>query len=159
MSEEEFGEVVSWLNYYSHQTNLLRLVLGEDYTLRHAQESERGHFLTVETPSGVPAFMEFPRYVVKQWDEGFQVFFERAILRCDIPSPMARQRAAQVSLYENREGGGTFSPDIPPRWAMAEQAQAFVAAVRGGERLSPPREAAKEIAFTNELIRWRQARG
>lgn len=158
MSEEDFQQLISWLNYYSHQTNLLRLVLGEDYTLRHAQESSAGHFLMVETPRGIPAFMEFPRYVVQQWDEGFQAFFERAILRCDLPSPMARQRSARVSLYENRPGGGTFQPDIPPHWAMAEQAKAFVAAVRGGPQLSPPREAAKEIAFANELIRWRQGR-
>ena len=27
-SEEEFGWVIGWLNYYSHQTNLLRWVLG-----------------------------------------------------------------------------------------------------------------------------------
>jgi len=135
-------------------------VLGEDYALEHFHAYPHGELALVTTPSGVPAFMEFPHYQVKQWDEGFQITFQRAVVRVAVPSPMARQRAATVTIYEGGEEARTILPDVPPRWSMAEQAQAFVSAIlEGGEQLSPPREAAKEIAFADEIVRWRQTHG
>ena len=160
MSEGDFGWLSGWLNYYSHQTNLLRHFLGEDYELDYFHTDDRGTSGVVKSASGVRSFLEFPSYRVNQWDEGIQVFFRNAIVRVDIPAPLARQRATNVTIYENAGTPQTIVPDVPQRWSMAEQAQAFVASILdGAEPLSPPREAAKEVEFANSIVRWRQAQG
>src|SRR5437764_44107 len=56
-SEEEFRWVVGWLNYYSHQTNLLRWLLGEEYTVEQYTGRPACDLVLVRTASGIPAFM------------------------------------------------------------------------------------------------------
>jgi len=159
MSDEEFEWLSFWLNYYSHQTNLLRLFLGEDYAIEHVDVSDRGIQGLVKTPSGVTGALEFPSYRVSQWDEGIQLFFSNAVVRVDIPAPLARQRAASVTMYENGKTPRTVTPDVPQHWSMAEQAKGFVAAALGeGPALSPASEALKEIEFAYSIIKWRQER-
>ena len=160
MSDDDYAWLNFWLNYYSHQTNLLRHFLGEDYELQHIDVSDRGVQGLVKTPSGATGALEFPMYRVAGWDEGIQIFLNNAVVNVSIPSPLARQRAAQVSIYENGETPRTVVPDVPPVWSMWEQAKGFVAAALGSAPpLSPASEAAKEVEFAHSIVRWRQARG
>ena len=159
VTEEDFNWLSGWLNYYSHQTNLLRHCLGEDYALAHFHTSDRGSIGLVKTPTGATGALEFPTYRVGQWDEGIQLFFNQAVIKIDIPAPLARQRAASVEIYENGEHPRTIRPDVPQRWSMAEQAKGFAAAVQGEqETLSPPREAAKEVQLAYSILRWQEGR-
>lgn len=156
-SEEEFRWVVSWLNYYSHQTNLLRYLLGEDYRVEHYSANPHADLVMVRSASGVPAFLEFPHYRVNEWDEGFQAFFQTGTLKLTLPAPLARQQSGKLEIQETGAGGGTSLPYVPPRWAFAEQAQAFVECVRGtGPELSPPEEAAAEVRLAHELMKLRR---
>jgi predicted dehydrogenase len=159
-SEEEFRWVVSWLNYYSHQTNLLRWVLREDYTVEHYSARPDCDLVLARSASGVPAFMEFPHYQAAGWDEGFQCYFARAVLRVDLPSPLARQQSGNLTITTAGEEARTESPYIRPRWAFAEQARGFVAAALGdGPQLSPGEEAAKDVALAHELVILRRGQG
>ena len=156
---EEFKWVEGWLNYYSHQTNLLRYVLGEDYALEHYHTSPGRDLIVVRTTSGVPAFMEFPHQQVPKWDEGFKVYFQKGSIEAALPAPLARQSAAKVVVSTME---GSTSPHIPQRWGMGEQAKGFVEACLTGDptrSLSPASEAAKEIAFAYELARARRNSG
>jgi predicted dehydrogenase len=159
-SQEEFAWVVGWLNYYSHQTNLLRWVLGEDYTIEQYLAQPACDLVMVRSASGVPAFMEFPHYQVADWDEGFQCFFQRAVLRVDLPAPLARQQSGRIAITRAGAEAGTECPYVPPHWAFAEQARGFVAAAGGeGPELSPAAEAAKEVALAHELVARRRGQG
>jgi predicted dehydrogenase len=154
---EEFRWVVGWLNYYSHQTNLLRWLLGEDYTVDQYTARPACDLVLVRSASGVPAFMEFPHYQVAGWDEGFQCHFQRAMLRVDLPAPLARQQSGKLTIATAGEGARTESPYVPPRWAFAEQARGFVAAALvEGPPISPPEDAAKEVALAHELVARRR---
>ncbi len=156
-SAEEFGWVVSWLNYYSHQTNLLRWVLGEDYTIERYLAQPACDLVLARSTSGVPVFLEFPHYQVAGWDEGIQCHFARAVLRVDLPAPLARQQAGRLTITTAGAAAGTESPYIAPLWSFAEQAKAFVAAALGeGPQLSPAAEAAKEVALAHELVALRR---
>ena len=156
-SEEEFRWVVGWLNYYSHQTNLLRWLLGEEYTVEHYTARPACDLVVVRSDSGVPASMEFPHYQVAGWDEGFQCYFQRAVLRVDLPAPLARQQSGTLTITTAGEEARTESPYLPPRWAFAEQARGFVAAALGdGPQLSPAEEAAKDVALAHELVMRRR---
>ena len=158
LSDDDMAWLSRWLNYYSHQTNLLRYFLGEDYQLEHFRQGDRGALGTVVTPSGVTGTLEFPTYQVSRWDEGIQLYFERAVVRVDIPAPLARQRASRVAIYENGDCPRTVLPDVPPRWSMAEQAEGFVAAALGQQEcLSPASEAIKEVELADDIVRWRKA--
>lgn len=155
-SSEEFQWVQGWLNYYSHQTNLLRYVLGEDYTLEHYQTGPGHDLIMVRSDSGVPAFLEFPHYQVSGWDEGFRAYFQRGSVAAELPAPLARQHSARVTVTRM---DGVTHPHVPQRWGMGEQAKRFVAACLTDDpsaSLSPPREAAKEIAFAYDLARARR---
>ena len=112
----------------------------------------QGQVLKDYTGVGVPAFMEFPHYQVAGWDEGFQCYFQRAVLRVDLPAPLARQQSGTLTITTAGEEARTESPYLPPRWAFAEQARGFVAAALGdGPQLSPANEAAKDVALAHEL--------
>jgi len=156
-TEEEFRWVVGWLNYYSHQTNLLRWVLSEDYTVEHYAARPSCDLVLTRSTSGVPGFMEFPHYQAAGWDEGFQCYFQRAVLRVDLPAPLARQPSGQLTITTFGDAAHTESPYLPPRWAFAEQARGFVAASLGeGPELSPAAEAAKDVALAHELVAVRR---
>jgi predicted dehydrogenase len=156
-TEEEFRWVVGWLNYYSHQTNLLRWMLAEEYRVDHYRPRPSCDLVLGHSASGVPVFLEFPHTQVSGWDEGVQLHFARAILRLELPAPLARQQSGRVTITVAGEGARTESPYVPPLGAFAEQAKAFVAAALGeGPEISPPEDAAKEVALAHELVRLRR---
>jgi predicted dehydrogenase len=144
----------------SQPTNLLRWVLSEDYTVEHYTALPSCDLVLTRSAGGIPAFMEFPHYQVAGWDEGFQCYFARAVLRVDLPSPLARQQSGKLTITIAGEEARTDSPYIPPRWAFAEQARGFVAAALGeGPPLSPGEEAAKDVALAHELVALRRGQG
>lgn len=151
-SEDQMKWVWAWLNYFSHQTNLLRYVLGEDYDVAYHDAWSGGDVVVVHTPSGVRGLLEFHRFTSPGWDEGFEVTFERATVRVRLPAPLARQQAARVEVVWAGERPRIEQPYVEPIWAMRAQAEAFVEAVRGGPKLSPASEAAKEVRLA-----WRLA--
>jgi predicted dehydrogenase len=156
-SEEEFRWVIGWLNYYSHQTSLLRWLLNEDYSVEQYLAQPACDLVLVHGASGAPALMEFPHYRVAGWDEGVQCYFERAVLRLELPSPLARQQSGRLTITTAGSEAKSESPYIAPRWAFAEQARGFVAAALGeGAQLSPATEAAKEVALAHELAALRR---
>jgi predicted dehydrogenase len=101
--------------------------------------------------------MEFPHYQAAGWDEGFQCYFQRAVLRVDLPAPLARQQSGQLTITTAGDTAHTERPYLPPRWAFAEQAKGFVDAALGdGPQLSPAAEAAKDVALAHELVSRRR---
>jgi len=155
MTEEEFRWVIGWLNYYSHQTNLLRALLGEDYEPEYFSSTAECDLAVVRTARGVPAVLEFPHRRVDGWDEGCDVTFQKAILRLRLPAPLARQQAGRLEIEEL--GEGVSIRPIAPDWSFAEQAKSFIAAVRGeGPEISPPEQAAAEVLLAHKLARMRR---
>jgi predicted dehydrogenase len=156
-TEEEFRWVIGWLNYYSHQTNLLRWVMGEDYTVVSYEARAACDLVLAHSEAGVPLLLEFPHYLVAEWDEGIQLHFQKAVMRLDLPAPLARQQSGTLTIRIAGDGARTEAPYVPPLWSFAEQAKAFVAAALGeGPELSPPRDAAKEVALAHDLVARRR---
>lgn len=154
-----------WTNYYSHQTNLARYVAGEDYTLDYAKRVDhnpgRSHFVFCNYTSGANLFLEFTGHSHGQWDEGFEVRFAKATLRCKVPAPLAKRQIADVVAYESPQNGEATEtrPVLPAIDGFAAQARQFVASVRGEEEpVSPASDAVKEIEFSESLMRCYQDR-
>jgi predicted dehydrogenase len=155
MAQETLATYVSFVNYYIHQVNLIRYLLGEDYTVRYAEPS--GVVLTAESASGVPIVLEMAAYEVQnEWHEFYTACFERGKVELSLPAPMARQRAGEVRFYKAGAQAGAYErPVLPPRWSMAEQARIFVETIREGKPcISPAEDAVKDLEIAEQYVRF-----
>ena len=161
MTDTSWKRHESWINYYSHQTNLARFLVGADYELatvrRRQADGVESYFIQgVYEPGGAQLYLDFAAEQDPQWDEGFEVKFHRARITGHIPSPLARRQIARIECRRMPAEGEAdiTSPQLECVDGFAAQARHFVAAVRGREQpLSAAMEAVKEVEFSELLIR------
>jgi predicted dehydrogenase len=138
MDGPTFDRYVSFVNYYIHQVNLMRFLLGEPYEPAWADPS--GVLMTCVSASGVTGSLEMSPYqTTLDWQESALVAFEKGYVRLDLPAPLASNRPGRVELFRDPGGGEqprTVVPQLPWVHAMRSQAASFLAAVRGERR--PP---------------------
>ncbi len=154
------GEYVRFVNYYIHQVNLMRHLLGEPYRVTYADKS--GVLMAVEGRSGVAGVIEMTPYrTTVAWEESALVAFEKGYLELRLPAPLASNRAGTVSVYRD-PGGQTperTEPTLPWVHAMRQQAVNFVQVCRGA--MKPPcdaAEAVEDLRVAREYIRLRFGR-
>lgn len=149
----------SFVNYYIHQVNLLRHLLGERYRVTYAEPS--GVLLAAQSEGGVPATIEMtPYHTTVDWHEAALVAFERGYVKLDLPAPVAINRPGRAEFF--RDPGDnvtpqTLVPSLPWDHAHRVQAQAFLRAIRGEVR--PPCEAAEaleDLVIAADYIRLKE---
>lgn len=155
MDEETFQQYNAFVNYYIHQINALRWLLGEPYKPVYADPS--AVVMVGQSDSGVCAVLEMAAYhTTVDWQESYLVAFERGTVHVELPAPLAAQQAGQVRVL--RDPGDAMPtvtmPILPKRHAMLNQAANFVAAVRG-ERPAPceAAEAVEDLKVARDYIR------
>lgn len=145
MDTETFRKYVAFVNYYIHQVNLLRHLLGEPYRVTYADPA--GVLLVATSEGGVTGTIEMTPYrTTVDWQESALVAFEKGYVKLELPAPLAQNRPGRVEvLYDPGDGvqPRTVVPQLPWVHAMRRQAANFVAAVRGERR--PPCEAAEAL--------------
>jgi predicted dehydrogenase len=158
MSDEVRKEYVSFVNYYIHQVNLLRHLLGEPYRVTYAEPS--GRLLAVESERGVAGTIEMAPYeTFRTWEESALVGFARGYVRLELPAPMALNRAGAVEVLRDPGGGAVperTRPAMPNEHAMYRQAVNFVRVCSG--EAEPPCDAAEavgDLRIARDYIRMR----
>jgi predicted dehydrogenase len=158
MTPEIHAGYVAFVNYYIHQVNKLRHLLGERYGITHADPS--GVLLVAESESGIPGVIEMSPYqTTVDWQESALVAFEKGWVKLDLPAPLAHNRPGRVEFYRDPGNGATpetVTPDLPWVHAMRQQALNFISAIRG--ELRPPCEAAEaleDLLVAEQYIRLR----
>lgn len=158
MDETTYGKYIEFVNYYIHQVNLLRHLLGEDYRVTYAEKS--GVLLAAESNSGVPAVIEMTPYrTTIDWQEEALIAFEKGWVRLTLPAPLTVHRAGTVEIYSDPGDGSAperLLPVMPWIHAMRQQASNFVKVCQG--TLAPPcvaSEAIKDLEIAREYIRLR----
>jgi predicted dehydrogenase len=159
MDADTYREYISFVNYYIHQVNLLRYLLGEPYRVTYADPS--GVLLAIQSKSGVAGVLEMSAYkTTVDWQESALVAFEHGTVTLELPAPLASNRPGRVTIL--RDPGGdtvpqTITPQMPWIHAMRQQASNFVSAIRGDSK--PPCEAAEaleDLKMARDYIRlWR----
>ena len=133
MDAETYEKYTGFVNYYIHQVNLLRHLLGEPYHVTHADPA--GVLLVAESAGGVTGTIEMSPYTTTiDWQESALVCFQHGWIRIDLPAPVASNRPGKVEIYRDPGGGATPQSEVPTLpWvhAMRQQAMNFVAAVKG----------------------------
>jgi len=156
MDEPTFKRYTSFVNYYIHQVNLMRHLLGEPYRVTHADPS--GVLLVARGESGVAGTIEMSPYqTTVDWQESALVCFEHGYVKIDLPAPLAANRPGRVEVLRDPRKGvtpQTVVPHLPWIGAMRQQADNFVKAV-GGQGAPPCQaaEALEDLKVAREYIR------
>ena len=140
-----YHQYVDFVNYYIHQVNLMRYLLGEPYKVIFADRA--GVLLVAESVSGITATLEMAPYqTTVDWQEGALVAFEHGYIKLDLPAPLAANRPGRVEIYRDPGKGQAPSTEVPTLpWvsAMRQQAINFVRAIQG--EAEPPCQAAEAL--------------
>ncbi|MHB1152764.1 MAG: Gfo/Idh/MocA family protein [Eubacteriales bacterium] len=144
-----------FVNYYIHQVNALRFILGEDYTIKYADKSRV--MLAAESVSGIPAIVEMSPWTTSiDWQESYLIAFEKAWIQIDLPAPLASNKPGKVTVYEDngkKPTPITWSPTLPHVHAMKNQAQNFVNYIRNGKCVPCDSfEAVKDLQMAKDYI-------
>lgn len=145
-----------FVNYYIHQVNLMRHLLGETWAVNYAAKS--GLLLAGESASGVTCSIEMSPYCTTiDWQEHALVCFERGWVKVELPAPLAFTRPGRVEIFRDPGKGATPKTEIPQLpWvhAMWQQSQNFVAAIQGKQpTLCTAEDALEDIKLAREYIR------
>ncbi len=153
MDELTGREYNSFINYFIHQVNLIRCLLGEDWQVEYVGPGRS--MLAGTSSSGVEVVLEMAGYGLRTgWEEAYRMVFEQGKVELDIPSPMARQRGGEVRIFRGGDIQSEEIPCIPPRWPFLEQARHFVDCVRGEDSpRSVPEDAVKDLEVAEEYAR------
>jgi len=160
MDKETNDAYVSFVNYYIHQVNFIRYMLGETWKPTYAAPS--GVMLAGESASGIPCTLEMTPYTnTVDWQEEVLVCFERGWIKLTLPAPLTTNRAGKLEIF--RDPGKGVPPkheEIQLPWvgAMWQQARNYVAAVSGNRDVAccTPVDALEDIKFAREYIRlWK----
>jgi predicted dehydrogenase len=159
MDAATFKLYVQFVNYYIHQVNLMRYLMGEPYRVTYASPS--GVLLGVESESGVAGLLEMAAYsTTLDWQESALVAFEHGYIKLDLPAPLACNRPGRVELFSDAHKGTDQKveiPSLPPVGAMRQQAANFVRAIKGeGEPPCQAGEALEDLRVARDYLRlWR----
>lgn len=156
MDEGTFYQYDAFVNYYIHQVNMMRHLLGEDYEVTYAEES--GVLLALRSVSGIPGTIEMSPYGTSvAWQEEALVAFDKGWIHVKLPAPLATFRAGEVAIYRDPGNGVTPSetkPQMPWVHAFRQQAMNFVAAIQGEKTpLCGPEDALKDLQASRQYIR------
>jgi predicted dehydrogenase len=155
MDEATYGAYGGFVNYYIHQVNLMRHLLGEDYAVRYADPAKV--LLVGQSASGLPCTIEMSPYSTSvDWQETALICFQRGWIRLELPAPLASNRPGKVEVFRDPNDGSlpqTTIPQLPWIHAMRQQAMNFVAAIRGEIKpLCQAAEALTDIELARDYI-------
>jgi predicted dehydrogenase len=155
MNEAQFRDYESFVNYYIHQVNLMRHLLGESYRVTYADPS--GVVMGIQSESGVPGTLEMTPFKTSvDWMEQALVCFEHGYLKIDLPAPVALLQPGRIEIMTDPGDGitpETTIPTLPWVHAMRQQAENFVAAVRGDmPPLCTSAEALEDLVIAKQYL-------
>ncbi len=159
MDQKSANDYFKFVNYYIHQVNLMRHLLGEPYRVSYADPS--GIVMSVLGDGGVPGTIEMSPYrTTIAWQESALVAFENGYVRLELPAPMASNRPGRVEILRDPGDGRepeTVVPQLPWRDSMRQQAMNFLQAVRGEPTpLCEADEALEDLRIAREYLRlWK----
>ena len=160
MNAQTYRKYVAFVNYYIHQVNLMRFLMGENYSVTYAEPS--GVLLAVQGESGIAGVLEMSAYKTSRgWQESALVAFEKGYVQLELPAPLVLNQPGRVEIYRDAGAGTTpqtIVPVLPPVHAMRAQAENFVAAIRGEAKPAcQAAEALEDLRVARDFIRLQEA--
>jgi len=121
------------VNYYIHQVNLIRYLIGEKYDVTYADPNNV--LLVGKTAGSVTVSLEMTPYsTTLDWQESALVCFEKGWVKLELPAPLRMNTPGKVEIFKDSGNGKlpeTIIPQFPWVHAMRQQAVNFISAVNG----------------------------
>jgi predicted dehydrogenase len=160
MDEAAGKKYNAFVNYFIHQVNLIRYLLGEDYEVVYADKGEA--VMIARSQSGVTVVLEMKGHGLKQsWEEDCMVSFDNGKVDLSVPAPMAQQNGGDLRIYwggDDQNEPRWERPVMPPVWSMLAQARHFVECVKEGKPTwSPATDAVKDLEVAEQYVKCLQA--
>ncbi|MEI8139377.1 MAG: Gfo/Idh/MocA family oxidoreductase [bacterium] len=145
LSKADYDTYISFVNYYIHQVNLMRHMLGESYEVTHVDPT--AVLLVGKSKSGIPCTIEMTPYQSSiDWQESALVCFEKGWVKVELPAPLTLNRAGRVTFFRDPGNGVQpqfIEPQMPWVHAMRQQAVNFIRAIKG--EIKPMCEASEAL--------------
>jgi predicted dehydrogenase len=165
MDRATFEQYAEFVDYYIHQVNLLRHLLGEPYKVTYADPS--GVLLAAQSESGIAGTIEMSPYATTlDWQESALVAFQHGYVKIELPAPLAANRPGRIEVLRDPAGADrsagspgervpeTTVPQLPWVGAMRQQAINFLRAVRGEVApMCQAREALEDLRVARDYLR------
>jgi predicted dehydrogenase len=154
MDKENYGKYGAFVNYYIHQVNLIRYLIGEKYKVNYADPN--GILLAGTSGSGVTVSLEMSPYITSlDWQESALVCFDKGWVKLELPSPLRINTPGKVEIF--KDSGKTpesIIPQMPWVHAMRQQASNFIKAVQGEMKpLTDAEEALEDLRVARDYLR------
>lgn len=155
-SAEEAKAHEEFVNFYIHQVNLLRFLLGEDYRVSYADPS--GVVMHLKSEGGISGVLEMaPWSNTLEWQEAALVCYAKGWIRLRLFAPLSNGRAGEVEMNIDSGNGATpliVRPVMPHISAMQQQAANFLELLRGrATDLCGAEDAQKDIGIADQYIK------
>lgn len=155
MNSKTYAEYITFVNYYIHQINLMRFLLGEDYQVTYADPGKV--LIAGVSDSGVTCAIEMTPYSTTiDWQESALVAFEKGYIKIELPAPVASNRPGSVEIFKDPGNGKTPVTLIPQfDWvhAMKNQAKNFISLIRKEQEATcSAQEAIKDLKLAKDYI-------
>ncbi|MBQ0105514.1 MAG: Gfo/Idh/MocA family oxidoreductase [Armatimonadetes bacterium] len=147
-------DYISFINFYIHQVNGARFLLGEDYKLTFADKYQK--FLAFETETGVSGILEMATYSnTTDWAEEYMVCFEKGYVLVELRAPLTERFAGKVTVMKDKGANEAeiVKPILPRVHAFKHQAENFIKAVKGEIPVrTNPEDAVKDLMIAKDYI-------
>jgi len=155
MDKKTYADYISFVNYYIHQVNFMRFLLGEDYKVTYADPCKV--LIAGVSDSGVSCAIEMSPYsTTVDWQESALVAFEKGYIKIELPAPLASNRPGKVEIFKD-SGNGKAPETLIPQFdwvhAMKNQALNFIKLIKK-EQKAPceASEAFKDLQIARDYI-------
>ncbi len=145
----------AFVNYYIHQVNLIRFLLGTPYTVRFADRA--GTLLCGESSRGISVTLEMEPFRLSHgWWEQVLIGFEHAFIEMKLAAPLAETPGQIRFVTEQASEVREQRPVLPSVSAMRQQAMTFLDVIEG--KGVPPcnaREAIEDLKIARAWFQYR----
>jgi predicted dehydrogenase len=150
----------SFVNTYSHNTNLLRFLFGKTPNVDYVSLQRQPGQLAVLDFGEFSATLETGRFSSRGWDEITEVYFADGRLTIRTPPALLRNVPATVELYQAGKVQNIVFPQPNWSWSFRRQAEAFVEDVLGGQQsLISGADALADLQLIEDMWRMELRRG
>lgn len=157
--DESHRDTYAWyLNAISHNVNLLQHFLS-DVEVKRTMLCGTNAVTTLFDAGGVPVTLDVGKTNAGRWVEGAEFNFENGRVELTIPSPMATNEVAKVSVDDPDAGWSKKELDTGSGWCFAMQAKAFIDVLLGDTDafLSPGELALSDMVLIENV--WKNLKG
>jgi predicted dehydrogenase len=143
-----------YINTYSHNTNLLRYLLGKNPTVVSANVARENGQIAVLDFDGFLGVVETGMASNRGWDEVTEFFFTDGRITIKTPPALMRNTPATVEVYRAGKTQELRVPQAYWSWSFRRQAEAFIGDLLADrESISSAADSVEDLRLIEEM--WR----